>query len=80
MTVNADKLVRMAEQIGANVSVSSDPEVVADKLVDHLNRFWDPRMRQELCRAAGEGALLSPAVAAAVSRLKTVNSAGSAEN
>ena len=69
MTVNADKLVRMAEQIGANVSVSPDPEVVADKLADHLQRFWDPRMREALCRAAADGVALSPAVTAAVAKI-----------
>ena len=70
MTVDADKLVRMAEQIAANVSVSDDPGIVAAKLADHLGRFWDPRMRSELCRVAAAGRSLSPAVAGAVARLR----------
>ena len=47
MTVSAQKLVRMAEQIAANVTVSDDPAVVAERTADHLNRFWDLRMRDE---------------------------------
>ncbi|MDJ0656091.1 MAG: formate dehydrogenase subunit delta [Xanthomonadales bacterium] len=71
MTVSVDKLIRMAEQIGANVSISTDPDIVAERLADHLRRFWDPRMREELCRAADQGVVLSPAVTAAVAMLKS---------
>ncbi len=45
MTVNIDKLLKMAEQITANMSYTDDPDIVAAKVADHLNRFWDPRMK-----------------------------------
>jgi formate dehydrogenase subunit delta len=45
MTVKISKLVKMAEDITANMSYTNDQEVVASKVADHLNRFWDPRMK-----------------------------------
>ena len=38
----------MAEQIAENVTVSRDPQVRIARLADHLQRFWDPRMRAAL--------------------------------
>ncbi len=52
MTIQTSKLTHMAAQIAANITVSKDPEVITDKLVDHLQRFWDPRMRQEFASLA----------------------------
>ena len=45
MTVNTDKLARMAEQITANMDYGEGTEIVATKVADHINRFWDVRMR-----------------------------------
>lgn len=45
MTVRAPKLLRMAEQIAANITVSEDPQIIAERTAEHLNRFWDLRMR-----------------------------------
>ncbi len=39
------KLIKMGEQIVSNCSFSNDQEVVIAKVADHLQRFWDPRMR-----------------------------------
>lgn len=39
------KLIKMGEQIVDNCSFSDDQEVVVAKVADHLQRFWDPRMR-----------------------------------
>jgi len=44
MTVKTDKLVRMAEQISANMAYTDDDHIVATRIADHLSRFWDPRM------------------------------------
>ena len=44
MTVQIDKLLRMGEQISANMAYTDDGEVVAARIADHLRRFWDPRM------------------------------------
>ena len=48
MTVNTRKLVKMAEDITANLSYTDDEEVVASKIADHLSRFWDPRMKKAI--------------------------------
>jgi hypothetical protein len=48
MTVGTEKLVRMAEQIAANMNYTNDSEVVAAKISDHLARFWDPRMLEAI--------------------------------
>ena len=70
MTVEATKLVRMAGQIAANITASKDPQVITDKLVDHLQRFWDPRMRQQFVDyAKATESELDPILADAADRL-----------
>ena len=66
MTVSATKLVRMAEQITANMAFTDDVQVVAAKVADHLNRFWDPRMKAGLLSYAqqSEAELSAPLRAA----------------
>ncbi len=71
MTVAAGKLVRMAEQITANLAHTDDYGIVSAKVADHLNRFWDPRMRQALLEYAGrEANSLSPALRMALPQLR----------
>jgi hypothetical protein len=68
MTVNNEKLLKMAEQITANMAFTDDQAVVAAKVADHLNRFWDPRMKsafKDYAQAHSEQ--LSPTQQAAVS-------------
>lgn len=48
MTVANDKLLRMAEQITANMAYTDDRQIVAAKISDHLKRFWDPRMLEAI--------------------------------
>ena len=70
MTVKTDKLVRMAEQIRANLAFTEDESVVADKVADHLRRFWDPRMQAAIQDYhAQHPDALSPALARAVETL-----------
>ena len=38
----------MAEQIVANMSYCDDEEVIAEKVADHMQRFWGPGMREAL--------------------------------
>lgn len=45
MTVQTEKLTRMAEQISANMNYGEDTEIVADKVAEHINKFWDERMK-----------------------------------
>jgi hypothetical protein len=47
MTVSTEKLVRMAEQITANMNYGEPTEIVAAKVADHINKFWDERMTSE---------------------------------
>jgi len=60
--MNTDHLVRMANQIATYYA--SYPEAEAKEGVrGHIQRFWEPRMREQLRRhieAGGEG--LSPSV------------------
>ncbi|KAB2869881.1 MAG: formate dehydrogenase subunit delta [Bauldia sp.] len=63
------KLVTMANQIG-RFFVSEDKATAVAAIADHLEKFWDPRMRAGIVahlRAGGEG--LDPAVREAVERL-----------
>ena len=70
MTVNIDKLMKMAEQITANMSYTDDEKVVAAKVADHLNRFWDPRMKAAIREYAEEHATeFSPPLRSAVKQL-----------
>lgn len=54
MTVDAEKLVKMAEQISANMNYTDDEAVVAARIADHLGRFWDPRMQATILSHARE--------------------------
>ena len=70
MTVNIDKLLKMAEQITANMSYTDDQDIVAAKVADHLNRFWDPRMKAAIREYAEKHATeCSPLLRAAISQL-----------
>ena len=70
MTVDIAKLVKMAEHITANMRFTEDEAVVAERVADHINRFWDPRMkeaiREHALHSAGQ---LSPVLRSAVEQL-----------
>ncbi len=64
-----DKLVRMANQIAQFFATQKTAHAAAD-VADHLKKFWDPRMRDEICaHLAGGGAGLSPVAREAVALL-----------
>ncbi len=70
MTVSVDKLVKMAEAITANMSYTDDQEVVASKVADHLERFWDPRMKAAISNyAADKNSNLTELLRLAVTKL-----------
>lgn len=46
--MNVEKLVKMANEIAAFFDGEPDRSAAIDGFVDHLCRFWDPRMRREL--------------------------------
>jgi formate dehydrogenase subunit delta len=61
-------LVSMANDIAANLSFQGN---AADKIADHINRFWAPRMRRLLLEyAAGDGQGLSEALLPALDKLR----------
>lgn len=65
-----EKIARMANQI-ARAFASQGPDAAAAALADHVNKFWEPRLRDRLhaCVAAG-GAGLAPEVLAAAPAIR----------
>jgi len=53
-----ERLVSMANNIGAFFNAEPDKAEAARSVAGHLKRFWDPRMRRELIahyQQGGEG-------------------------
>jgi formate dehydrogenase subunit delta len=61
-----DKIIRMANQIATFFKSQPEQERLSG-IADHINQFWEPRMRKDLFALleAGEGAGLDPLVVAA---------------
>jgi formate dehydrogenase subunit delta len=69
--MSPDKLVYMANQIGKFFAHQGEDKAVA-AIADHLEKFWDPRMRSAiLSYVAAGGTELNPRVSCAVAQLKT---------
>jgi formate dehydrogenase subunit delta len=69
-----DHLVKMANQIALNMARWGDEEGVAQKIGEHIAKFWTPAMRRQLIdyhHAGGEG--LAPAVARVLATQDTKN-------
>lgn len=74
-----DKLVRMANQIAANLEIHGHDKAVAEA-ADHIMKFWDPRMKALAAThlaAGGEG--LGPIALAALKQVKVPNDTGAKE-
>ena len=68
--MSPERLVYMANQIGKFFASQGPDEAVAGTL-DHLRKFWDPRMRTEIVAyVEGGGTGLEPNVRDAVLSLK----------
>ena len=68
--MNIDVLVRMANQIAAFFASEPEAETAVAGIANHLQRFWDPRMRQALrAHVQAGGAGLSESVRQAALRL-----------
>ena len=72
--MNPQRLVEMANDIAANLSANPDRAVAVETMVVHLQRFWEPGMRQAIVHhlhAGGDGLepLARDAIAALASRL-----------
>ncbi len=69
--MSPEKMIRMANQI-ATFFHSQPSEAQADRVADHINDFWEPRMRRQLLdhiAQGGEG--LDPLVLDAAQKLRT---------
>lgn len=56
-----DKIVRMANQIAA--FFKSQPEAArAEGVANHINKFWEPRMRRQFFEHMDKGAAFDPLV------------------
>lgn len=66
--MNLDTLVRMANGIGQFFDAMPDREEALDGVANHLRRYWEPRMREQLLACADQGPVegLHPLVAAAI--------------
>lgn len=46
--MDPQKLVHMANQIGAFFEAESDRAAACESVANHIRRFWDPRMRRAI--------------------------------
>ncbi len=71
-------MIRMANQI-ANFFNGEGPEQSVKDVAEHINKFWDPRMRRQLIahlEAGGEG--LEPTILKAASLIRRPQAAAAA--
>ncbi len=53
--MRVERLVSMANDIGAFWAAEPDKREAAKNVASHLKRFWDPRMRREIIAHYREG-------------------------
>ncbi len=76
--MRADRLVTMANDIGAFWAAEPDRAEAARNVASHLKRFWDPRMRREIiAHYRGGGAGLDDLARSAIALLMDDRTAGS---
>ena len=77
--MNLEKLVRMANQIAANLDYGSDTDKAVAGVADHMHRFWTPMMLEEIADGLHAGkADLSETAAQAVEKLAAERRSGAA--
>ncbi|MEQ8233392.1 MAG: formate dehydrogenase subunit delta [Gammaproteobacteria bacterium] len=65
------QLVQMANDIAAYFDSEPDRELAVRGIEQHLQRFWEPRMRRKIIALASrDDVALDPLAAAAVARLR----------
>ncbi len=68
--MSPDKLVYMANQI-ATFFESQPRDEIVEGIADHINKFWEPRMRQQLFALLDSGgAGLNPLVVEAAPQIR----------
>jgi len=71
--MSPEKLVYQANQIAKFFASQPEAKSVAN-ILDHLQKYWDPRMRREIiAHAKTNGADFNPRVLSAVRRLTVPN-------
>ena len=53
--MNADHLIRMANQIGTFFESQPDRAEALEGIASHIKKFWEPRMRREFLALLDEG-------------------------
>jgi formate dehydrogenase subunit delta len=53
--MDVQRLVAMANDIAAFFGSDPDPTAAADQVANHLKKFWEPRMREEIRRHVSAG-------------------------
>jgi formate dehydrogenase subunit delta len=53
--MRVERLVSMANDIGAFFNSEADKAEAAKNIASHLRRFWDPRMRRQIVAHYREG-------------------------
>lgn len=80
--MDIDKLVTMANQIGTFFASYPDREEARTEIANHLQRFWAPRMRNQLYlhidTHAGDRSGLAPLVLASIAAHRSQAPAGDA--
>ena len=72
--MRAERLVTMANDIGAFFDAESDKAEAARNVANHLTKFWEPRMRREiLAHYRDGGAGLNPLARSAIALLAESN-------
>ena len=53
--MHVETLVRMANQIGTFFEAMPDRPAALEEMAQHIRRFWEPRMRQQLMAHVDQG-------------------------
>jgi formate dehydrogenase subunit delta len=53
--MNVQRLVAMANDITNFFASDPDKEAAAEQVANHLKKFWEPRMREEIRRYVSQG-------------------------
>lgn len=53
--MHIETLVQMANRIGQFFQAQPDPQEARRGIADHIAKFWEPRMRQQLAAHLAEG-------------------------
>ena len=65
-----EHLIKMANEIAANLARGDTGEAAAERVADHLKRFWAPAMREKLIDCLNStDSKLEPACRIAIRRL-----------